>query len=306
MTGCAPSLAQALLPYPAVLLHPAGRQREPRQVHLPLAAGEGSRSGSRGGTFLARLLHAARSSSRAAPTTSRRDAITWSGASGVISPFEKDRNQALAADDVDPRPLGGPRLRASRREGQEVPRPGRRGQRPARRLAAQHGLPLLARASRSSSGPASATCPASSAPGCIPAVKAGANLFAQDKGSFDPNKGPLFNKDAFESVDAFNFYYGTGARVTSYSAASSYRNQDLSLVKNTQPRRGRQPPAAHRGLQRLELAHLQRVAGNASAGRLRLQHRPGQPRLRQVEREREQPADHPGRGAPGVLARRDS
>jgi hypothetical protein len=68
--------------------------------------------------------------------------------------------------------------------------------------------------------------------GCIQAVKEGANIFAQDIGSFDPAKGPLFNKDAFQSVDSFNYNYGTGARVTSYRAPS-YRNQDLSLIKNT-------------------------------------------------------------------------
>jgi len=67
---------------------------------------------------------------------------------------------------------------------------------------------------------------------CIPAFKAGVNPFAQDKGSFDPAKGPLFNKDAFESVDSFNFYYGTGPRVSSFRGFA-YRNQDLSLIKNT-------------------------------------------------------------------------
>ena len=50
--------------------------------------------------------------------------------------------------------------------------------------------------------------------GCIPALKAGANPSLQDMGSFDPGKGPLFDKDAFESVDSFNFYYGTGPRVS--------------------------------------------------------------------------------------------
>ena len=49
--------------------------------------------------------------------------------------------------------------------------------------------------------------------GCIPPRGRG-QPFAQDKGSFDPAKGPLFNKDAFESADAFNFYYGTGPRVS--------------------------------------------------------------------------------------------
>jgi hypothetical protein len=66
--------------------------------------------------------------------------------------------------------------------------------------------------------------------GCIPAIKGGANVFAQDKGGFDPAKGPLLNKDAFESVGAFNF--GRGDRVTDVRGFG-YHNQDLSLIKNT-------------------------------------------------------------------------
>jgi hypothetical protein len=56
-------------------------------------------------------------------------------------------------------------------------------------------------------------------------------------GSFDPGKGPLFDKNAFESVDSFNFYYGTGARVTSLRGPS-YRNHDITLVKKTSLGRG--------------------------------------------------------------------
>src|SRR5207237_7171163 len=48
--------------------------------------------------------------------------------------------------------------------------------------------------------------------GCIPAIKPGANPFAQDKGSFDPNE-LFFNKDAFEA-DTFNFTYGSGPRIS--------------------------------------------------------------------------------------------
>ncbi len=37
---------------------------------------------------------------------------------------------------------------------------------------------------------------------------------------------------AFESPDAFNFYYGNGPRISTYRK-SGYRNQDLTLIKNT-------------------------------------------------------------------------
>ena len=47
---------------------------------------------------------------------------------------------------------------------------------------------------------------------CIPAITNADAVFAQDKGSFDPAKGPLFNKDAFEPVNAFNYYHGRGNR----------------------------------------------------------------------------------------------
>ncbi len=66
--------------------------------------------------------------------------------------------------------------------------------------------------------------------GCIPSITG--DVFAQDKGSFDPNKGPLFNVNAFESADAFNFYYGNGPRVSDFRGFG-FKNQDLTLIKNT-------------------------------------------------------------------------
>ena len=68
---------------------------------------------------------------------------------------------------------------------------------------------------------------------CIPGITNAGSVFAQDKGSFDPAKGPLFNKDAFEPVSAFNFYYGKGNRVEESQRAFGYHNQDLSFIKNT-------------------------------------------------------------------------
>ena len=68
---------------------------------------------------------------------------------------------------------------------------------------------------------------------CIPAITNPGAVFAQDKGSFDPAKGPLFNKDAFEPVGAFNYYYGRGNRVEESIRGFGYQNQDLTLLKNT-------------------------------------------------------------------------
>jgi hypothetical protein len=69
--------------------------------------------------------------------------------------------------------------------------------------------------------------------GCIPKITDPGAIFAQEKGSFDPAKGPLFNKNAFEPVSAFNFYYGQGNRIEESVRTFGYHNQDLSFIKNT-------------------------------------------------------------------------
>src|SRR5205823_12548519 len=68
--------------------------------------------------------------------------------------------------------------------------------------------------------------------GCIPAVSPGANPWAQDKGSFEPSQ-PLFDRAAFESPNSFNFYYGSGPRISNLRGFG-YHNHDLGLTKNTQ------------------------------------------------------------------------
>jgi hypothetical protein len=72
--------------------------------------------------------------------------------------------------------------------------------------------------------------PSQFAVGCIPAVLAGANPFAQDKSSFDPNQ-PLLSRAAFESPDSFNFYYGAGPRISNLRGFG-YHNHDFGLSKN--------------------------------------------------------------------------
>jgi hypothetical protein len=228
MTGCAPSLAQALLPYPQYCSTLQGaNENHGKSIYHSLQAKVEKRFSA--GTFL--LVSYTWSKLITSGTDNiQRESVTWSGASGVISPFEQGRNRSLAADDtthvlsaalVYELPVG---------KGRKIDRPGAvnailGGWQLSSIFRYSTGIPYFFRSSF-------CNVPGQFRAGCIPAIKAGANPFAQDVGSFDPAKGPLFNKGAFESVDAFNFYYGTGARVTSYRGPS-YRNQDLSLIKNT-------------------------------------------------------------------------
>src|SRR6266446_2824338 len=228
MTGCAPSLAQALLPYPQYCGNLQGaNENHGKSIYHALQTKVEKRFS--GGSFL--LVSYTFSKLITSGTDNiQRESVTWSGSSGVISPFEQGRNRALAADDnthvlsaalVYDIPVG---------KGRKIDRPGAvnailGGWQLSSIFRYSTGIPFFFRSSF-------CNVPGQFRAGCIPGVKAGANPFAQDVGSFDPAKGPLFNKDAFESVDAFNFYYGTGARVTSYRGPA-YRNHDLSLIKNT-------------------------------------------------------------------------
>ena len=229
MTGCAPSLAQALLPYPQYCDRLQGLdENHGKSIYHSLQAKVEKRFSA--GSFL--LVSYTFSKLITSGTDNiQREAVTWSGASGVISPFEQRPQPGPGHGRRHPRPLGGARLRDPGREGAKVPRTRGRRQRHPGRLAAQHDLPVL-------DGdpvllPVQLLQRPRPVPGRLhPAIKEGANIFAQDLSSFDPAKGPLFNKDAFQSVDSFNFNYGTGARVTSYRGFG-YHNQDLSLIKNT-------------------------------------------------------------------------
>jgi hypothetical protein len=157
--------------------------------------------------------------------------VTWSGASGVISPFEQDRNRALASDDaahvvsaalVYELPFGKDKKFLNKGG---IANAVLGGWQLSTVFRGSTGIPFFFR---------SGFCnvPGQFRAACIPALKPGANPFLQDPASFDPGKGPLLDKNAFEPVSAFNFYYGTGARVTSVRGAG-FRNQDLSLIKNT-------------------------------------------------------------------------
>ena len=151
---------------------------------------------------------------------------------GVISPFEKGRNEAISSTDtphvlsaafVYELPIGQGR--------KYLDQPGLAnvffgGWQMSTIFRYSSGLPMYFRSDF-------CNVPGAFRAGCIPAIVNAGAVFAQDKGSFDPAKGPLFNKDAFESVDAFNFYYGQGNRIEESVRGFGYHNQDLSFIKNT-------------------------------------------------------------------------
>jgi hypothetical protein len=89
---------------------------------------------------------------------------------------------------------------------------------------ASSGIPFFFRSSH-------CNVPSQFRAGCIPATLPGAQPWAQDKGSFDPNK-PLFEAGAFESANSFDFYYGQGPRISNLRGFG-YHSHDLSLIKNT-------------------------------------------------------------------------
>ena len=200
--------------------------------------------------------------------------------------------------------LGGARLRSPLRQGQEV-RSTRAGSRTPS-WAAGSSAPSSAtrRASRSSSARASATCPASSGPAASRRSPA-APSFAQDTGSFDPGEGPALRPERVRVRGRLQLLLRHGRPRDELSAAPSYRNQDLRWSRTRASGRGSTCSSGSRpstsGTGTSSAAAAGRTASRATRP-------PSSPTWRAptsaVERAREQPAEHPGGGAAGVLGSR--
>jgi hypothetical protein len=228
--GCAPSVAQALLPYPQYCSQLQGlNEREGTSIYHSLQSKVEKRFSA--GTYMLVSYTYSKLLTTGADNPQIQQQASWSGISGVISPFEKDRNRSLAVDDVTHTlsaafvyelPLGKGKKYLDKGG---VTNALLGGWTVSTLFRYSTGIPFFFRSSF-------CNVPSQFRAGCIPALREGANPWAQDKDSFDPNKGPLFDKNAFEPTSAFNFYYGTGPRV-SHLRSFGYRNQDLTLIKNT-------------------------------------------------------------------------
>jgi hypothetical protein len=232
MTGCAPSVAQALRPYPQYCdnLQGMNENHGESQYHSLQVKAEHRFSQ---GIFALVSYTFSRTTSSGSDNV-QRDALTWNGTQGVISPYERDRNRTIAVDDtphvlsaavVYELPFG---------EGRKWLNSGGvanaifGGWQASTVFRYSSALPFFFRVTGEA-----CNVPGEFRAACIPAVVNPDRVFAQDKGDFDPNAGPLFNKDAFEPLSAFNFYWGAGNRIEQDVRGFAYRNQDLSFIKNT-------------------------------------------------------------------------
>ena len=231
MTGCSPSVAQALRPFPQScddlqgLNENHGESRyNSLQVKLEKRFSDG---------FYALVSYTLSKTISSGSDDTQREALTWNGAQGVISPFERERNEAVAVTDT-PHVLSAAFV-------YELPfGSGKRflnaggvtnallgGWQISTIFRYSSGLPLFFRL-----GGTACNVPGAFRAGCIPAIISPDAVFAQNKGSFDPAKGPLLNVAAFEPLGAFNFYTGRGNRIEESVRGFGYHNQDLALVKN--------------------------------------------------------------------------
>ncbi|MDX2152157.1 MAG: TonB-dependent receptor [Bryobacteraceae bacterium] len=220
MTGCSPSLAQALLPYPQYCgsLQGVNENAGNSTFHsLQLKAEKRFGDG-----FW--VLLSFTGSKMLTDTES-----TQPGGTG-ISPFERRRNKALSSGDVPKvfagsfvynlpfgrgrKFLGGGRLADLAAGGWQISG--------VTRLAS--GTPFRITSSQ-------CNVPGQFRAGCLPAQLAGSNPWAADRGDFDPGAGPLLNAGAFEPVSSFQYYLGAGPRMTNLRGFG-FANQDLSIQKS--------------------------------------------------------------------------
>jgi hypothetical protein len=225
MVGCPPNVAQALLPYPQYCgnIYPLNANDGNSTYHSLQIKAE--KRVANGAWLLANYTFA-----KDITDTDSIQAASQGGPSvGVINPYERKRNKGVASGD-NPQyfslsatyqlPFGRGKRFLNTGGIVNAVLGGWQG---ATIFHANAGWPLYFRA-------ASCNIPGQFAETCLPGIIPGANPFAQNQGSYDPGKGPLLNAAAFESASDFNFYQGSGTRITSMRVFPD-RNQDFALTK---------------------------------------------------------------------------
>ncbi len=227
MQACAPTVAQALVPYPQYCggLQGVNENAGNSTYHSLQVKAEHRLSH---GLWLLTSYTFSKLITDADTTQS----VSFQGyLQGVISPFERQRNKSLSAMDTPhnlafslmyelPIGRGKPFLNNAGVIDKLVG-----GWQMVSIFRATSGMPYYFRSSF-------CNVPSQFQVACIPAVLPGAKPFLQDPAHFNPDKGPLFNLAAFESVNNFNFYFGQGPRVSNLRGPG-FHNEDLSLIKNT-------------------------------------------------------------------------
>ncbi len=237
MTGCSPTVGQALLPYPQYCGTLQGMNENAGSSTYHSLQIKGERHYTNGLAVLAsftwsKLLTTGTENTQAGATT-------WSGVQGVISPYERGRAKALASDDV-PRvlsvtllyqlPFGKGKRFVNSRGGLISRAIG--GWEMSSIFRTSSGIPFYFRSGQ-------CTGLGDFAMGCLPGMLPGANIYVQSRVGYDPgrlysngNQIPLFNVNAFEPASSFNFYGGSGPRITTVRGFN-YHDQSLALIKDT-------------------------------------------------------------------------
>jgi hypothetical protein len=220
MTGCAPSVAQALLPFPQYCNNILGvneNQGSSTYHAFQLKAEHRFSNG------LWALLSYTNSKliTNADNTENVFNPV-------YVSPFERGRNRSLAIEDV-PQALNIassyelPFGHGKRWLNQGIPNAvfGNWALNGVFRI--QSGIPFQISSSF-------CNVPSQFVNYCSPALLPGANPFAQSPTHFDPSL-PVLNVNAFEPSSSFNFYTGKGPRVQNFRQPS-YSDFDIGLSKS--------------------------------------------------------------------------
>jgi hypothetical protein len=229
MQACAPSVAQALMPYPQYCspLQGVNENVGNSTYHsLQLKADHRYSNGLwlQASYTWAKLL----TDSDTVQNTSLQNGIL--GATGVISPYQRKKNKSLSVDDV-PNTFNFSTL-------YELPvGRGKRFANVGGAVDALIGGWQVSTLIKISSGTPfffrSSTCnlPSQFDAGCIPAQIPGVQALLQKPTNFNPAKGPLFNEAAFQSPSSFNFDFGNGPRISGLRGPT-FSNEDISFIKN--------------------------------------------------------------------------
>lgn len=229
MTGCAPSVAQALLPFP--------------QYCGGMSAVNENKGSSSYNSFQLRaekrttansfVLVSYTFSKLLTTVDSTQPSNEVGVTSAVFSPHQQQRNWSLAAGDtpntlavtfVYHLPFGNGQRWLSNSHGFVNSLLG--GWESSGVFHASSAPPFIFRSS-------ACNVPAQFVASCVPGILPGANPFAQSESQFNPSK-PLFNIDAFQNpsnTNNFSFYLGDGSRVSNLRGFPYY-NQDFALMKN--------------------------------------------------------------------------
>jgi hypothetical protein len=222
MTACAPTVAQALLPYPQYCGGLTGLTENAGNSTYHSFQLEVEKRVSHGWWFLGAYT--------ASKEITDANWVQSIGSPSGISPFQRERNKSLATTDVPQvlnltlvynLPFG---------QGQRFVNKGG----VANKLIGGWEFETIFRTSSGvpyDIGDSNCNVPAQFRAGCIPAVIG--NPWAQSKGNFNLSM-PLLNASAFQNSgpQGFQFDLGSGSPVSNLRGFP-FRNQDIALLKNT-------------------------------------------------------------------------